>query len=42
VLKKHANYAPAEVAAAIFDALDEFREGAAISDDQTVVVLKVN
>ena len=41
LLKKHAKDSPSSVANAIFDELDQFRAGVSLTDDQTVVVLKV-
>jgi sigma-B regulation protein RsbU (phosphoserine phosphatase) len=41
LLKKHGAESPAILAKAIFAELDSFRDGTAITDDQSVVVLKV-
>ncbi len=41
LLKKHGADSPKSIADAIFADLDEFREGTAITDDQSVVVMKV-
>jgi sigma-B regulation protein RsbU (phosphoserine phosphatase) len=41
LLKKHGHDSPKAVAGAIFAEVDTFRDGTAITDDQTVVVLKV-
>ena len=41
LLKKHGHESPKTIANAIFSELDAFRDGAAITDDQSVVVLKV-
>jgi len=41
LLKKHGHESPQTIANAIFTELDAFRDGTAITDDQSVVVLKV-
>ena len=41
LLKQNAEGSPQDVANAIFDAVDEFRDAVPLTDDQTVVVLKV-
>jgi sigma-B regulation protein RsbU (phosphoserine phosphatase) len=42
LLKKHGTDSPKTLADAIFNDLDTFRDGTAITDDQTVVVIKVH
>lgn len=41
-LEAHWQDSPGAVVSAVFDKLDKFRAGAELSDDQTVIVLKVN
>jgi hypothetical protein len=41
LLKEHGSGAPLLFANAIFAGLDEFRDGVPITDDQTVVAMKV-
>jgi sigma-B regulation protein RsbU (phosphoserine phosphatase) len=41
LLKKHGKEQPKAIAAAIFNAIDTFREEAPLTDDQTAVVMKV-
>jgi sigma-B regulation protein RsbU (phosphoserine phosphatase) len=42
LLKKHAAEAPKAIADAVIAALDAYRKKTAISDDQSVIVLRVN
>jgi sigma-B regulation protein RsbU (phosphoserine phosphatase) len=41
LLKKHAKESPAAIASAVFKELDAFRGSTTITDDQSVVVMKV-
>jgi serine phosphatase RsbU (regulator of sigma subunit) len=42
LLKKHGTSSPKTLADAIFTDIDAFRDGTVITDDQTVVVIKVH
>ena len=41
LLRKHGEEEPQAIANACFTALDEFRDGTPITDDQTVVVVRI-
>ena len=42
LLKEHAEKSPKAIADAVIAELDEYRGGVAISDDQSVIVLRVS
>jgi sigma-B regulation protein RsbU (phosphoserine phosphatase) len=42
LLKKHGAHSPKALIDAIFTEIDQFRDGTAITDDQTIVAMKVN